>query len=66
MHGKGIFTYSNGAIYDGDFNEDKKVGKGVYIYADGSKYTGEFFDDNMHGKGVITYAFSFIIVVNFK
>lgn len=35
MHGKGVYTWKDGRVYDGEYVEDKKNGYGVYRWADG-------------------------------
>ena len=34
MHGKGIYTWSDGRKYQGDYLNDKKHGFGIYTWAD--------------------------------
>ena len=36
-HGKGSVVYSNGDIYDGEFEKGKRQGYGVYSFSDGEK-----------------------------
>ena len=52
MHGNGIYYYSDGDKYDGEWKYDKKSGKGVYYYNNDYKYDGEWNNDNKHGKGI--------------
>ena len=35
-NGEGIYTFTDGVRYIGEFKDDKKEGKGRYIYLDGS------------------------------
>lgn len=37
-HGKGVYYYSNGDIYDGCWHNDKKHGQGEYRFRDGKVY----------------------------
>jgi hypothetical protein len=53
-HGKGTYTYANGAKYEGDFVDDKMHGKGTYTYANGAKYEGDFVEGKKRGKGTFT------------
>jgi len=32
MHGKGIFSWPDGRVYEGDYVDDKKQGSGVFIW----------------------------------
>ena len=49
-NGKGIFKYSNGNVYEGEFKDDIFHGYGTYTYSDGRTYTGLWEYD----KAVIT------------
>jgi hypothetical protein len=41
IHGQGIYEYSDGAIYDGHYNNGKKCGQGTYTFKDKMQfYTG--------------------------
>ena len=55
IHGKGVFTYTNGNKYEGSFKEGLKHGKGVFTWADGNVYDGEYEDDMRSGVGVYSY-----------
>ena len=46
QNGKGIYVWSNGAIYAGSFKDGKRNGYGVNIYSDGSRYDGNWKNDN--------------------
>ncbi len=53
-NGKGIYAYSNGDRYDGEFTFGKKHGNGTYVWKDGSKYDGEWKIDKENGYGTYT------------
>ena len=61
LHGKGVMTYPDGRLYEGDFKNNQRNGFGVMIYQDGGKYSegsryeGGWRDDKRHGKGVMIY-----------
>ena len=40
MHGRGIFTWLDGRLYNGEYFQDKKQGFGEFSWPDGRKYTG--------------------------
>jgi hypothetical protein len=40
MHGKGVFTWSDGRRYEGSYIDDKKEGQGMFEWPDGRKYIG--------------------------
>lgn len=44
MHGKGVFTWSDGRRYEGEYIEDKKQGHGVFFWPDGRKYIGDWYN----------------------
>ena len=54
--GKGIETWPNGYIYEGQFNDSKWHGKGTLKFPDGSSYTGEWKNNKMHGKGIFKWS----------
>ena len=41
-HGKGQFILPDGAIYEGDWQNNKRHGIGQYIWPNGNKYEGEW------------------------
>lgn len=54
-HGKGVYKWSNGDIYDGEFINDKRNGLGVYFWSEkGGTYRGEWKGDRMNGYGRLT------------
>jgi len=55
-HGKGIYKYANGDVFDGEYKEGKKHGKGIYKYVSGSVYDGDWDNNKKHGKGIYKYA----------
>ncbi len=42
MHGRGIFKWPDGRVYDGDYAHDKKHGFGRVCWPDGREYEGEW------------------------
>jgi hypothetical protein len=56
MHGRGIFTCTQGYVYTGEFRHGKPNGQGKLVYDNGDKYEGGFLDDMLHGKGKYSYA----------
>jgi len=53
--GNGIYIYSSGAVYVGEFKGGQIHGVGVCYYSDGSKYQGEWKNRRPDGKGTKTY-----------
>ena len=61
---EGIFVWSNGDQYVGEWMGNKENGRGVFTVGDrgdqgkfaGDKYVGEFKDGKRHGKGTYTWA----------
>jgi len=35
MEGKGVFTWTDGRTYEGDYKDDKKFGWGTFSWPDG-------------------------------
>ena len=46
-NGYGTYIWADGAIYVGEFKDNKRHGLGTYIWADGTKYVGEFKDGKL-------------------
>ena len=44
VNGQGIFTYSNGEKYEGEWKDGEKNGQGTYTFPNGDKYVGEYKD----------------------
>ena len=42
MNGNGIFKWSDGRKYTGEYLENEKHGKGIFEWPDGRKYIGEW------------------------
>ena len=51
MHGWGVYIYSDGVRYNGQFLNDKKQGYGIYTWTDGRKYEGYWYKGKQHGIG---------------
>ena len=56
MHGRGIFTSSQGYVYTGEFKYGKPNGFGKLVYENGDQYEGSFENDMLHGAGKYIYA----------
>jgi hypothetical protein len=56
MHGRGIFTSSQGYFYTGEFKYGKPSGLGKLVYDNEDQYEGSFVNDMLHGKGKYLYA----------
>ena len=59
LNGKYEVEFDSGAIYEGDWKDNKKHGKGKYISNNGTTtlvYEGDYQNDVIHGKGKIKYA----------
>ena len=55
-NGKGVFTYTNGSYYDGEFLHGVRDGYGLFVWSTGDRYEGGWKADKRHGEGVMTYA----------
>lgn len=56
FHGHGVYTYTNGSVYEGQWVDGRKQGQGKQMQPDGSIYTGEWRDNQQHGKGRMRWA----------
>ena len=54
-HGKGVWSFPDGAIFEGEFRNDMKNGKGKYVYVDGDVYEGDWKDNMKNGVGRYTF-----------
>ena len=48
-HGRGIFTYVDGARYEGEWRENKRHGRGILTLANENRYEGEWREGKIHG-----------------
>lgn len=54
MHGYGQFYWTNGQIFKGQYDLDKKNGNGVLILGDGTTIEATWKNGKIHGKGKVT------------
>lgn len=47
--------FSTGAVYKGQWKNNKMHGFGEYDWADGNLYIGEFADGKQHGRKYLGY-----------
>jgi hypothetical protein len=52
MHGRGILTYDNGEVYDGQFVRGRRFGCGAYHHASGVVTVSEWLNDRTVGVAV--------------
>lgn len=52
-NGIGVYKYSDGTRYEGEFKNGIAEGKGICYYADGDMYTGEWKNHTYHGEGIM-------------
>lgn len=50
---KGIYTWPNGARYEGDWKNNKREGRGKMFGSDGKNYEGDFKDNKKEGFGTL-------------
>lgn len=53
--GKGKFTWPDGSVYEGNFENNLMEGFGKIQWADGKEYEGHWKDNQMHGKGIFKW-----------
>ncbi|KAG7260548.1 hypothetical protein CRUP_024740 [Coryphaenoides rupestris] len=51
MHGYGLYTWSDGVKYEGEFVANVPAGRGTYAWPDGSSYEGDVHNAIRHGIG---------------
>lgn len=52
----GVYKFTNGGRYEGDFRQGKFNGKGLLVFQSGGEYRGEFKENHFDGKGNYTSA----------
>ena len=55
-HCYGSYTWADGAIYTGEWEEEQVNGQGTFTWPDGRKYVGEWKGGRRNGRGTITWA----------
>lgn len=53
-HGEGKYSWSDGTIYEGFWEEGKMTGKGQITWSSGATYEGDFSGNYLHGFGNFT------------
>ena len=53
---RGRYTYRDGAVYEGDFEDGQPAGDGQVRYANGDVYEGGWFESAPDGKGTYHFA----------
>ena len=56
FHGKGVYTYSGGGVYEGTWDHGERIGSGKHTWIDGTVYDGEWENNLPQGNGVKTYS----------
>jgi len=53
FHGRGKYTWADGAVYEGEFQDGEFHGRGKVALGNGAVYEGEFQDGKFHGRGKV-------------
>jgi len=56
MNGKGVYYYSDGREYRGQWKDGYRNGTGIFSWPNGDTYKGQFEYDSCHGVGVHIYS----------
>lgn len=64
--GKGIYLFSDGDRYEGEFFENEFSGEGIYYFANGCVYEGEFRNSDFNGFGKYTTADGYVYIGEHK
>ena len=51
LWGRGVFKWTDGTVYSGEFKENEITGKGTYTWPDQSTYKGDVLNGLRHGEG---------------
>jgi hypothetical protein len=55
-HGHGMYRWSNGRTYIGEWYDNQMHGEGVESWPNGSRYQGQFKANKRHGQGTFIWA----------
>lgn len=55
-NGKGVYEYTSGARYEGEFVNGELHGYGIFFYTNGNRYEGYWEGNYKHGTGTMQYA----------
>lgn len=55
-NGEGVYIYSSGAKYEGNFSNGQREGRGYYNFPDGGIYHGSFKNGKYEGVGIEYYS----------
>ena len=55
-NGFGVYKFSEGTLYIGEFKNNNKNGVGFEKYSNGEEYYGEFYNNNRNGYGIYNWA----------
>jgi len=53
-NGKGLYVYTGGNKYEGEFKDGEQDGQGTFTLSDGKKYVGEWKEGKWNGQGTFT------------
>ena len=53
--GKGVYKWTDGREYNGDWLNNRIEGEGIFKFADGRVYTGHYSNDKKEGYGVLEW-----------
>lgn len=48
----GLYEWSDGRCFEGQWKNNKMEGTGIFTWPDGRRYEGEYIDDKKEGKGI--------------
>jgi len=55
LNGTGIFHFSDGTTYKGQWKDGKREGQGFFSLPNGTTYEGQWKNDKIEGHGAVTY-----------
>ena len=54
--GKGVYKWSDGRVYEGDYVNDQRHGHGHFVYPNGDHYVGSYANGMRSGRGKFTFS----------
>lgn len=55
IHGYGVYHWTDGCVYEGQWAKQQMDGEGIFKYPDGRRYEGGYLKSQKHGNGKLSW-----------